>query len=161
VSGRFTTQTFDQLNRLSTHKDAAQNLSSIKYDSHSRPLTITDPRSNVTSYVYDGFGDTIQQTSPDTLKTIYFYDPDRNQTGKIQAGINFSSATYDAIDRILTRTYRPRIQGHPRRWVVERSIGWLTQYRRPVRDYEQRLDVSEAMIFLAMGNLLLRRITHP
>jgi hypothetical protein len=32
---------------------------------------------------------------------------------------------------------------------------------RLVRDYEQRLDVSEAMIFLAMGNLLLRRITHP
>jgi putative transposase len=49
----------------------------------------------------------------------------------------------------------------PRRWVVERSIGWLTRYRRLVRDYEQRLDVSEAMIFLAMENLLLRRITHP
>jgi putative transposase len=49
----------------------------------------------------------------------------------------------------------------PRRWVVERSIGWLTRYRRLVRDYEQRLDVSEAMIFLAMGNLLLRRITRP
>ena len=32
---------------------------------------------------------------------------------------------------------------------------------RLVRDYEQRLDVSEAKIFLAMGNLLLRRITHP
>ena len=100
-----TTQTFDQLNRLSTHKDAAQNLSSIKYDSHSRPLSITDPRSNVTSYVYDGFGDTIQQTSPDTLTTIYFYDADRNLTGKNEAGINFSSATYDALDRILTRTY--------------------------------------------------------
>jgi YD repeat-containing protein len=100
-----TTQTFDQLNRLSTHKDAAQNLSSIKYDSHSRPLSITDPRSNVTSYVYDGFGDTIQQASPDTLTTIYFYDPDTNLTGKNEAGINFSSATYDADDRILTRTY--------------------------------------------------------
>jgi RHS repeat-associated protein len=100
-----TTQTFDQLNRLATHKDAAQNLSSIKYDSHSRPLTITDPRGNVTSYVYDGFGDTIQQTSPNTLKTIYFYDGDSNLTGQNQTGINFSSATYDAIDRILTRTY--------------------------------------------------------
>jgi putative transposase len=52
------------------------------------------------------------------------------------------------------------VEGHSRRWAVERSIGWLTR-RRLVRDYEQRLDVSEAMIFLAMGNLLLRRITHP
>ena len=100
-----TTQTFDQLNRLSTHKDAAQNLSSIKYDSHSRPLTVTDPRGNATTYVYNGFGDTIQQTSPDTLTTIYFYDADSNLTGKNQTGINFSSATYDACDRMLTRTY--------------------------------------------------------
>jgi hypothetical protein len=27
--------------------------------------------------------------------------------------------------------------------------------------YEERLDISEAMIFMAMGNLPLRRITHP
>jgi hypothetical protein len=30
-----------------------------------------------------------------------------------------------------------------------------------VRDYERRLDVSEAMIFIAMGSLLIRRISHP
>jgi hypothetical protein len=29
-----------------------------------------------------------------------------------------------------------------------------------VRDYEQRLDISEAMIHVAMGSLLLRRISH-
>ena len=48
----------------------------------------------------------------------------------------------------------------PRRWVVERTIGWLIRWRRLVRDYEQRLDVSEAMIHVAMGGLLLRRISH-
>ena len=48
----------------------------------------------------------------------------------------------------------------PRRWVVERTFGWLTRWRRLVRDYEQRIDVSEAMIHVAMGSLLLRRITH-
>jgi putative transposase len=48
----------------------------------------------------------------------------------------------------------------PRRWVVERSFGWLTRYRRLVRDYEKRLDVSEAMIYAAMGSLLVRRIAH-
>jgi YD repeat-containing protein len=100
-----TTQTFDQLNRLSTHKDAATNLSSLKYDSHSRLVSDTDPRGNITSYVYDGFGDTIQQNSPDTLKTIFYYDADANLTGQNQSGINFSSATYDALDRLLTRTY--------------------------------------------------------
>jgi YD repeat-containing protein len=100
-----TTQTFDQLNRLKTRKDALNYLSSIKYDSHDRALTFTDPKGNKTTYVYDGFGDTIQQNTPDTLKTIYYYDPDSNLTGKNETGIHFSSATYDALDRQLTRTY--------------------------------------------------------
>src|SRR5690606_6470625 len=37
----------------------------------------------------------------------------------------------------------------PRRWVVERTFGWMTRWRRLVRDYEARLDISEAMIHVA------------
>ena len=48
----------------------------------------------------------------------------------------------------------------PRRWVVERTFGWMTRWRRLVRDYEQRIDVSEAMIHIALGALLIRRIAH-
>ena len=48
----------------------------------------------------------------------------------------------------------------PRRWVVERTFGWMMRWRRLVRDYEQRIDVSEAMIQVAMGSLMLRRIAH-
>jgi RHS repeat-associated protein len=95
----------DQLNRPYRYEDAALDTSCIAYDSHDRPLTVTDPRSRVTSFVYDGFGDAIQQNSPDSLKTIYYYDEDSNLTGKNEPGINFSSATYDALDRMLTRTY--------------------------------------------------------
>jgi putative transposase len=46
----------------------------------------------------------------------------------------------------------------PRRWVVERTLGWLMRWRRLVRDYEQRIDVAQNMIYLAMGSLLLHRI---
>jgi putative transposase len=49
----------------------------------------------------------------------------------------------------------------PRRWVVERTFGWMTRHRRLVRDYEARLDVSHAMIDIAMAGLLIRRIAHP
>jgi putative transposase len=49
----------------------------------------------------------------------------------------------------------------PRRWVVERTFGWMGRWRRLVRDYEARCDVSEAMIHVGMGALLLRRVTHP
>jgi transposase len=48
----------------------------------------------------------------------------------------------------------------PRRWVDERTFGWMMRWRRLVSDYEQRMDVSEAMIQLAMGSLRLRRIVH-
>ncbi len=34
------------------------------------------------------------------------------------------------------------------------------RWRRVARDYEERCDVSEAMIGLAMSNLMLRRIAH-
>jgi transposase len=48
----------------------------------------------------------------------------------------------------------------PRRWVVERTFGWMIRWRRLVRDDEKRLDVSEAMVHVAMGALLLRRLAH-
>ena len=49
----------------------------------------------------------------------------------------------------------------PRRWVVERTFSWMGRWRRLVRDFERCLNVSEAMIHVAMGSLLLRRISHP
>ncbi|EHH13641.1 putative transposase [Mesorhizobium amorphae CCNWGS0123] len=49
----------------------------------------------------------------------------------------------------------------PRRWVIERTFGWMTRWRRPVPDYEQRIDVSHAMILVAMGGNLIPRNAHP
>ena len=46
----------------------------------------------------------------------------------------------------------------PRRWVVERSFGWMMQWRRLVRDYEKRVDVSEQLIYVAMGSLIMQRL---
>lgn len=47
------------------------------------------------------------------------------------------------------------------RWVVERTFCWMTRHRRLVRDYGARVDVSEAMIDIAMGGLMIRRLAHP
>jgi transposase len=46
-----------------------------------------------------------------------------------------------------------------RRWVVERTIGWLMQHRRLVRDYEARPANSASMITLAMIDNLAKRLT--
>jgi putative transposase len=71
------------------------------------------------------------------------------------------AAFLDFIVEIVRRIdHEPGFKVLPRRWVVERTFGWMTRWRRLVRDYEARLDVSEAMIHVAMGSLLLRRIAH-
>ena len=46
----------------------------------------------------------------------------------------------------------------PRRWVVERTFAWLTQCRRLCREYEVLPASSEAMIYLAMTRLMVRRL---
>jgi transposase len=46
----------------------------------------------------------------------------------------------------------------PKRWVVERTFGWLMNCRRLVRDYERLPEVSEAFIYLAMIRIMVRRL---
>lgn len=46
----------------------------------------------------------------------------------------------------------------PRRWVVERTFGWLSRYRRMSKDYEVLPATSETMIRIAMMNLMLHRL---
>jgi putative transposase len=46
----------------------------------------------------------------------------------------------------------------PRRWVVERTFGWLSRYRRLSKDYEETTESSEAWIYLAMIHLMVRRL---
>ena len=46
----------------------------------------------------------------------------------------------------------------PRRWVVERTFGWLGRYRRLSRDYERQAITSETMVYLAMLRLMLARL---
>lgn len=46
----------------------------------------------------------------------------------------------------------------PHRWVVERTFGWIGRYRRFSKDYECLPATSETMIYIAMINLMLRRL---
>jgi len=46
----------------------------------------------------------------------------------------------------------------PRRWVVERTFGWLMRYRRLVRDYERRPAHHEAMVLWATVAIMTRQL---
>ena len=47
----------------------------------------------------------------------------------------------------------------PRRWVVERTFSWLSNYRRLSKHYEYWNETGEAMIYVAMVHLMVRRLT--
>jgi transposase len=65
------------------------------------------------------------------------------------------------LDIIRRRDGQKGFEVLPRRWVVERTFGWMIRWRRLVRDYEKRIDVSNAMIHVALGGILIRRNAHP
>jgi transposase len=48
----------------------------------------------------------------------------------------------------------------PKRWIVERTYGWLGRCRRLAKDYENLTRSHVAFIILAMIRLMLRRIVR-
>ena len=46
----------------------------------------------------------------------------------------------------------------PRRWVVERTLAWLSRYRRLSKDYEHCTKSSEGMIYVASISTMLKRL---
>ena len=64
------------------------------------------------------------------------------------------------LQPVLRRDARPGFVVLPRRWVVERTFAWLTQCRRLSKDYEVLPASSEAMIYIAMTRLMLRRLAR-
>jgi putative transposase len=48
----------------------------------------------------------------------------------------------------------------PRRWVVERSLAWISHNRRMAKDYERLCASGEAFVYAAMSRLMLRRLAR-
>lgn len=46
----------------------------------------------------------------------------------------------------------------PRRWIVERTFGWLGRCRRLAKDYENRVRTAAAFLLMALIRLMLRRM---
>ena len=48
----------------------------------------------------------------------------------------------------------------PKRWIVERTFGWLNRHRRLSKDYERLTENSEAAIYVAMIDLMTKRLAN-
>jgi len=93
------------------------------------------------------------------LKSLQIIWADGNYAGAL---VGWVRDTFACALEIVKRP--PAAKGFvllPRRWVVERTFAWLGRYRRLSKDYEERTDTSEAMIHIAMTNLMLRRLARP
>ena len=61
------------------------------------------------------------------------------------------------------RLFRRSLSGFevlPKRWIVERTLGWLRRDRGLGRDYEPKVQTSETLIEVAMIRLILRRLAR-
>lgn len=65
---------------------------------------------------------------------------------------------YGRIIEIVRKTAASRFEVLPKRWIVERTFAWLGKYRRLSKDYEYLPESSEAMIRIAMINLMIHRL---
>ena len=61
---------------------------------------------------------------------------------------------------VIKRTELHVFKVVPRRWVVERTFGWLMRYRRLCRDYERRPEHHEAMVYWATVMVMTRRLAR-
>jgi transposase len=61
---------------------------------------------------------------------------------------------------VVKRTSPHSFQVVRRRWVIERTFGWLMRWRRLVRDYERRTASHEAMVYWATVFIMTRRLTR-
>ncbi len=68
--------------------------------------------------------------------------------------------TVEIVKRNEEQQARGSFRVQPHRWIVERSFGWFGGMRRLAKDYEYELESSEALIYVGMSHLLLRRLTR-
>jgi transposase len=62
---------------------------------------------------------------------------------------------------IVKRNELHRFVVLPKRWIVERTLAWISRNRRLARDFERYARAVAAFIRLAMIRLMLRRLTRP
>ena len=63
--------------------------------------------------------------------------------------------------RIVKRTDAHKFIVLPKRWIVERTLAWISRNRRLMRDFERYARTVAAFVRMAMIRIMLRRLTRP
>ncbi len=86
-------------------------------------------------------------------------------TGRADGGyagtlVSWAKQTWRCTVELVKRTEWHTFKVLPRRWVVERTFGWLGRYRPLNCDYERHTRTAETMVHLAMIRLMLARLAR-
>ena len=97
----------------------------------------------------------VQEATDDSVAVAFV---DQAYTGEPAA--QDAAANHMALEVVK----RPEAKGGfvllPRRWVVERSQGWMARFRRLARDYEQLAETLKGLHVVAFAMLMLRQLTQ-
>jgi len=89
----------------------------------------------------------------DTITKVYV---DGGYTGSL---IDWAKQMFGYTVEVVKRTEQHLFQVLPKRWIVERTLAWLSWSRRLSKEYELRHNSAETMIHIAFAHQLLRRYT--
>ena len=91
------------------------------------------------------------------LKRLFLIYTDGTYRG--ETFVRWIDDTYDWIlEAVLRVDNHKGFRVVPKRWVVERTFGWLHWCRRLSKDYERLPQTSETFIYLAMIRIMIRRL---
>lgn len=87
-----------------------------------------------------------------TIKTIFV---DGGYSGKL---VDWGMQMFGWLISVVKRTEKHTFKILPKRWIVERTFGWMNWRRRLSKDYEKNPQYSEAMVYIAMVNVMTKRL---
>jgi transposase len=91
------------------------------------------------------------------FRTVTLVWADGGYAGKL---VTWAAGTLHRRVQIIKRSDLPGFHILPRRWVVERTFGWIMKHRRCVRDYERLPEHHETYIYWSMIHVMAARIAR-
>ena len=65
---------------------------------------------------------------------------------------------FDGVDVEISERIKPHFEILPKRWIVERTLGWMTHSRRLSKDYEIRTCYAQTMVQISHLYTLIKRL---
>lgn len=103
-------------------------------------------------------------------QAVNTYGPDLPRLTKVWADSGYTGSLADDLhaqmgwNLAIVKRSDEQPQGtfavQPHRWIVERTFAWWNGFRRLAKDYETQVESSEALIYVGMTHLMLRRVAR-